>query len=90
MVTWSWRPASCLRFLCSLAAKPQSKGSTHSHSAQRGTANNALFINKSDNAVATSQRSYGLQWVADADPAGPGQRVRFIVFLDNGLLGVGS
>ncbi|HEY5913706.1 MAG TPA: LamG-like jellyroll fold domain-containing protein [Verrucomicrobiae bacterium] len=51
---------------------------------QAGSQNNSLFINKSDNLVGNSERSYELQWVANADSAGPGTSVRFIVFLNNG------
>jgi len=57
---------------------------------QRGNQNNTLFINKSDNAIATSSRSYEMQWVADADSAGPGNSVRFIVFLSSGSWAVVS
>lgn len=46
--------------------------------------NNSVFVNKSDNAAATTSRSYELQWVADADSAGPGQSVRFVLFLADG------
>jgi hypothetical protein len=51
---------------------------------RQSSQNNTIFINKSDNINATSSRSYELQWVAAADSAGPGQSVRFIVFLSNG------
>jgi hypothetical protein len=51
---------------------------------QRGDQNNEFFINKSDNAVANSSRSYELAWVANADSEGPGNSVRFILFLSNG------
>lgn len=51
---------------------------------QQGSQNNTVYINKSDNVNATSSRTYELQWVANADSAGPGKSVRFIVFLSDG------
>ena len=48
---------------------------------QRGSQNNTLFINKSDNASGGTSRSYELGWVANPDSAGPGNSVRFVVFL---------
>jgi hypothetical protein len=51
---------------------------------QQGSQNNTILVNKSDNVAGNTARSYELQWVANADSAGPGNSVRFIVFLDNG------
>jgi len=51
---------------------------------QQGSQNTDLFINKSDNVNSFSSRSYELGWVANADGGGPGNDVRFVVFLNNG------
>lgn len=50
---------------------------------QPGSQNNTIFINKSDNASGGTSRSYELQWVANADSAGPGSSLRLVVFLTN-------